>query len=583
MSLVYPVKIVSLRETGKYGKLILFWLTSHHNALSLHLDFMASTHFSLTANILDPVNRKKGYGRIDVSEGRISAIELSGPEVEGQPYLMPGFIDAHIHIESSMLTPPAFAEIAVRHGTVATISDPHEIANVCGIEGVRYMVDLGNKSGFKFYFGAPSCVPATPFETAGASLPLSDISELFHNKEVYYLAEMMNYPAVLANDPLVMDKIALAKEHNLRIDGHAPGLKGKDAFKYASAGITTDHECTVLEEALDKLKAGMKIIIREGSAAKNYNALHSLIGSHAKNIMFCSDDKHPDDLLRGHINQLVIRSLGHGYDLFDILRIACINPVLHYQLDIGLLQVRDVADMILVKDLTSFELLSTWISGHQVFNGTDVHLPKVNIPVINSFGITHIDQSSLSLKLNSGNANIIIAIDGAIVTGHVKEDMNEGVFEGDVNRDILKIVVVNRYSQAEPAIAMIKGFGLKKGAIASSVAHDSHNIVAVGTNDADLAACINEIIHHRGGVAATEGKEHLILPLPIGGLMSAQNAEDVGKSYEQIDQFTKDHLGSTLSAPFMTLSFMALLVIPSLKISDLGLFDGTKFQFTELQ
>jgi adenine deaminase len=544
---------------------------------------MASTHFSLKANILDPLNLKRGYGKIDVADGKISRIEFSGPEVEGEPYVMPGFIDAHIHIESSMLTPPAFAGVAVRHGTVATISDPHEIANVCGIEGVRYMVDLGKKSGFKFYFGAPSCVPATPFETAGAALPLSDISELFHNKEVYYLAEMMNYPAVLADDPLVMDKIALAKEHNLRIDGHAPGLKGKDAFKYASAGITTDHECTALEEALDKLKAGMNIIIREGSAAKNYNALHTLIGSHPAHVMFCSDDKHPDDLLRGHINQIVTRSLDLGYDLFDILRVSCVNPVEHYQLDIGLLQEGDAADMILVKDLASFEILSTWIAGYHVFDGTVVHLPSVNIPVINSFGITHIDQSSLTLNLSSGNANMIVAIDGAIVTGHEKENMNEGLFESDITRDILKIVVINRYSQASPAIALIKGFGLKEGAIASSVAHDSHNIVGVGTNDADLAACINEIIHHKGGVAATAGKEHYILPLPIGGLMSSENGESVGKLYEEVDQFTKVHLGSTLSAPFMTLSFMALLVIPSLKISDLGLFDGTKFQFTQLQ
>lgn len=544
---------------------------------------MASTHFSLNVNILDPLNRRKGYGRIDVADGKISRIEFSGPERDGEPYLLPGFIDAHIHIESSMLTPPAFAAMAVRHGTVATISDPHEIANVCGIEGVRYMVDLGKRSGFKFYFGAPSCVPATMFETAGATLHLSDISELFHNKEVQYLAEMMNYPAVLANDPLVMDKIALAKEHNFRIDGHAPGLKGKDAVKYASAGITTDHECTTLEEALDKLNAGMKIIIREGSAAKNYNALHTLIGSNPEHVMFCSDDKHPDDLLRSHINELITRSLGHGYDLFDILKIACVNPVLHYQLDTGLLQTGDAADMILVKDLSSFEILSTWISGNQVFDGVNVHLPSIKIPVINSFGITHIDQSSLELNLTAGDANLIVAIDGAIVTDHEKESMDDGTFESDINRDILKIAVINRYSQAPPAIALIKGFGLKKGAIASSVAHDSHNIVGVGTNDADLAACINEIIHHKGGVAATEGKEHYILPLPIGGLMSSENAETVGELYEQIDQFTKARLGSTLSSPFMTLSFMALLVIPSLKISDLGLFDGTKFQFTGLQ
>ena len=544
---------------------------------------MPSLHFSLESNIVDPVNHRIGYGKVTVTNGKISAVEISELPKAGVPYLLPGFIDAHIHIESSMLIPPAFAAMAVRHGTVATVSDPHEIANVCGIDGVRYMVDLGKKSGFKFHFGAPSCVPATPFETAGSSLPLSDISELFHNKEVHYLAEMMNYPAVLSDDPLVMDKIALAKEHNLPIDGHAPGLKGKDALKYASAGITTDHECTTLDEALDKIKADMNIIIREGSAAKNYNALHTLISSDPGKVMFCSDDKHPDDLLRGHINELVVRSLDLGYDLFDVINIACVHPVRHYQLNVGLLQPGDDADMIMVEDLVSFRVMSTWISGAQVFDGTNVHLPKINAQIINSFGISDIQQSSLSLFLKAGKANIIVAINGAIVTGHELALMPEGFFESDIERDILKIVVINRYTTAAPAIALIKGFGLKRGAIASSVAHDSHNIVAVGTNDADLAACINEVIYNKGGVAATAGKDHHILALPVGGLMSTEDAQPVGEKYEQVDRFVKNELGSTLSAPFMTLSFMALLVIPSYKLSDLGLFDGNKFQFAELQ
>ncbi|HUR29773.1 MAG TPA: adenine deaminase, partial [Saprospiraceae bacterium] len=464
---------------------------------------MSSLQFSLESNIVDPVNQRIGYGKIEVVDGRISNVEILELPRTGVPYVMPGFIDAHIHIESSMLTPPAFAAMAVKHGTVGTVSDPHEIANVCGIEGVRYMVDLGKKSGFKFHFGAPSCVPATPFETAGSTLPLSDISELFHNKEVHYLAEMMNYPAVLADDPLVMDKIALAKEHNLPIDGHAPGLRGKDAIKYASAGITTDHECTTLAEALDKVKTDMHIIIREGSAAKNYDALHSLIGTVSGKVMFCSDDKHPDDLLKGHINQIVVRSLDLGYDLFDVLNIACVHPVRHYQLNVGLLQRGDDADMIMVENLTSFKILSTWISGHQVFDGDTVLLPDIDSPVINSFGISEIQQSILELPLKSAKANIIVAINGSIVTDHEMQMMKEGLFESDIERDILKIVVINRYSPSPPAIALIRGFGLKKGAIASSVAHDSHNIVAVGTNDTDLAACINEVIYYRGGVAAT--------------------------------------------------------------------------------
>ncbi len=544
---------------------------------------MLSNSFSIEANIVDIHNRKIGFGEITVTNGKITGTSISDEIRDGSPFLLPGFIDAHIHIESSMLTPPAFARRAVMYGTVSTISDPHEIANVCGIEGVKYMVDLGRKSGFKFYFGAPSCVPATPFETAGATLSVDDIRKLFEDGDVSYLAEMMNYPAVLSRDPLVMDKIQLAHDFGMPVDGHAPGLKGKDAENYASAGITTDHECTTLEEALDKIAAGMKIIIREGSAAKNYNALHTLIDSHPDDVMFCSDDKHPDDLLHGHINQIVTRSLSLGYDLFNILKIACINPIEHYNLQTGQLRINDNADFILVKDLSAFEVLSTWIDGVLVYNGHEVILPKVEIPVINNFGITHFNKDHLRLKLIFGNANVIVAINGSLVTSHESVMMNEGIFESDIQRDVLKIVVVNRYSNAPAATALIKGFGLKKGAIASSVAHDSHNIVAVGTNDDDLATCINEIIKHKGGVTAASGEEKYILPLPIGGLMSADTAETVGSTYETIDHFVKSTLGSTLTSPFMTLSFMALLVIPSLKLSDKGLFDGNKFQFLPLQ
>ena len=542
-----------------------------------------SKNFILEANIVDPVNLRSGFGLVHVEDGHIKELQINGPEKPGHPFILPGFVDAHIHIESSMLTPPAFARMAVRHGTVATVSDPHEIANVCGIEGVRYMVDLGRKSGFKFFFGAPSCVPATSFETAGATLSVEEITQLFEEGSCSYLSEMMNYPAVLAREPLVMDKIAAAKKFGLPVDGHAPGLKGNDAHQYASAGITTDHECTTLEEAIDKIASGMHIIIREGSAAKNYNALQSLISSHPTKVMLCSDDKHPDDLLHGHINQLVARSLTLGHDLMDVLNIACINPVRHYKLHVGLLQPGDPADMIMVEDVQQFKVISTWIDGQQVFDSKDVNLPKVEIPVINSFTIPAIGASDLKLGIKHGEARIIVAIDGAIVTEKTKAYLNLGFFESDTKRDLLKIVVINRYAQSPPAIAIIKGFGLKSGAMASSVAHDSHNIVAVGTNDIDLAACINNVIEHKGGIAASSGSTHYILPLPIGGLMSTQDGDTVGKAYESISHFVKDQLGSTLGAPFMTLSFMALLVIPSLKLSDLGLFDGNTFRFVPIQ
>ncbi len=539
--------------------------------------------FSVEANIVDVISGTIGFGVVTIKDGFVEKVTIYGPEKTGTPFLMPGFIDAHIHIESSMLTPPAFAKIAVRHGAVATVSDPHEIANVCGIEGVRYMVNLGRKSGFKFFFGAPSCVPATSFETAGATLTVEDITQLFEEKSTCYLSEMMNYPAVLARDPLVMDKMAAAQKYGLPVDGHAPGLRGEDTKAYAAAGITTDHECTTLAEATDKINADMHIIIREGSAAKNYNALHALIGTNPDRVMFCSDDKHPDDLLRGHINQLVTRSLSHGYPLMDILRIACLHPIVHYKLDCGLLQEGDPADMIMVKDLESFKVLSTWIDGTHVYDGGKVDLPEVAIPIINSFSIEAIHPDDVKLELKEGDTKIIKAIDGEIVTGSFSASLKEGNFESDIENDILKIAVVNRYSKAPPAIALINGFGMKHGAIASSVAHDSHNIVAVGTNDPDLATCINLVIAHKGGVATTRGDESQILPLPIGGLMSPDDGETVGYAYEKVDQFVKQQLESTLSAPFMTLSFMALLVIPTLKLSDKGLFDGDSFSFAKLQ
>lgn len=539
--------------------------------------------FTLSGNIIDIRNRRIRHGQITIQEGKIHDVAADGPEQEGEHYILPGFIDAHIHIESSMLTPPAFAQMAVRHGTIATISDPHEIANVCGMEGVRYMVALGRKSGFSFFFGAPSCVPATSFETAGATLSVDEIKSLFDDNTCHYLSEMMNYPAVLARDPLVMDKIKAAQHLGLPVDGHAPGLRGSDATQYASAGISTDHECTTLDEALDKIASGMKIIIREGSAAKNYNALHTLLQSHPDKVMFCSDDKHPDDLMRGHINQLVTRSLQLGYNVFDVLQAACINPVDHYQLPVGNLAIGDDGDLIMVKDLDTFDVQATWIKGRQVFDGREVDLPEVNVPVINQFSIFPVQQSDLALSLQQGSANIIVAIDGALITEAATAEVKAGNFESDLGSDLLKMVVVNRYRSAPMAKAIIKGFGMKRGAIASSVAHDSHNIVAVGTNDADLATCINAVIKSKGGVAAVDGISHHLLPLPVAGLMSDQDGETVGLAYEKIDHFAKTQLGSTLTAPFMTLSFMALLVIPSLKLSDLGLFDGTSFSFKPLQ
>lgn len=537
----------------------------------------------MEGNILDLAHRKQGFGQITILDGKIQSLRFYGPVQKDSPYYLPGFIDAHIHIESSMVTPPAFAATAVRHGTVATVSDPHEIANVCGIEGVKYMADAGKRSGFNFFFGAPSCVPATSFETAGAELSVFGIRELFAAGDVTYLSEMMNYPAVLRRDPLVMDKIMLAQEYGFPVDGHAPGLRGDDALQYAKAGISTDHECTTLEEALDKITAGMKIIIREGSAAKNFDALHPLIASHPDSIMFCSDDKHPDDLVKGHIRDLVLRSLHLGYDIMDVLSIACIHPVMHYRLASGTLREGDQADLIMVKDLDSFHVLGTWIQGKQVFDGQNVFLPQIPLKAINAFNAKPVSPDSLSLITTNNHAKIIKVIDGSIVTESMTAALPGGNMESDVDHDILKIVVVNRYAESKPAIALIHGFSLIKGALASSVAHDSHNIVAVGTNDMDLANCINLVIQHHGGIAAVCSDEQHCIPLPVAGLMSLLSAEEIAVQYETIDHFVKKELGSTLSAPFMTLSFMALLVIPSLKLSDKGLFDANIFELIPLQ
>jgi len=518
---------------------------------------------------------------------RIMKVEKnSDKEDPSLPYLMPGFIDAHVHIESSMLIPSEFARIAVTHGTVATISDPHEIANVCGVEGVYYMIENGKKVPFKFNFGAPSCVPATTFETAGATIDSHAIKELLMTDDIKYLAEMMNFPGVLQDDPEVMRKIRHAKTMQKPVDGHAPGLKGEEAVRYIRAGISTDHECYTREEALDKLKGGMKILIREGSAAKNFEALIDLLNDHEDEIMFCSDDKHPDSLVEGHINLLSKRAAAKGIDIFKIIKAACINPVFHYKLNVGLLRVNEPADFILVEDLVHFKVLKTFIDGNLVAENGQSKIAPVSEKVLNNFSAKEIKLKDLRLEkephlLNDkGELPVIEAYDGQLITGRFdwapKE--KEDAWVADPEADILKIVVVNRYQDAKPAIGFIRGFGFKAGAIASTVAHDSHNIVAVGVSDLDLLGAINQLIREKGGISLMNAEASAILPLPVAGLMSNKDGYEVAKNYAAMDNMAKK-LQSSLSAPYMTLSFMALLVIPALKLSDKGLFDGEQFKF----
>lgn len=532
--------------------------------------------FTKSGNIIDIINRKIFPGTITIQNDKILSIKEE-PSKKYDTFIMPGFIDSHVHIESSMLTPVEFARLASPHGTVATVSDPHEIGNVLGLEGVRYMIKNSKKTPFHFFFGAPSCVPATSFETSGATIDSEDIYTLFKEDGLKYLSEMMNYPGVLNQDAEVMKKIAVAKSLNLPVDGHAPGLKGEKAKQYIMAGISTDHECFSLEEALDKVKHGMKILIREGSAAKNYEALHPIIKSHPELVMFCSDDKHPDELVKGHINKLVKRSiLDHGYDLFDVLRCASLNPIMHYKLNVGLLRTNDSADFIVVDNLKDFNVLETYIKGQLVARDGKSLLPHMQSEIINHFN-TPLKEVADFKSTNSEKTYVIQALDGELITKQFEAvlDKDNGV---DISKDILKIVVVCRYENRKPAIAFINGFGLKKGAIASSVAHDSHNIIAVGTNDYDICQAVNTIIKNQGGIAVSLDGKTTCLPLPIAGLISPDDGYLVASRYTEIDKLAKE-LGSSLKAPFMTLSFMALLVIPSLKISDKGLFDGTAFKF----
>ena len=538
----------------------------------------------LSGNIVDVLNRRIYPGTITIENGYIARIaEGGGPY---QNYIMPGFIDSHVHVESSMLIPSEFARLSVLHGTVATVSDPHEIGNVLGLAGVRYMIENGKKVPFKFYFGAPSCVPATSFETAGAEITADDIRELFEKDGLKYLSEMMNYPGVLHRDALVMDKINIAHELGRPVDGHAPGLKGDDAKKYIEAGISTDHECFTLDEALGKIQNGMKILIREGSAAKNYEALHPLLKSHPNMVMFCSDDKHPNDLVVSQIDDHVRRSIAYGYDLFDVLTAACVNPVMHYKLEVGLLQQGNAADMIVVNNLTEFKVQQTYIDGRLVADSGKSLIERVPAEVVNNFNTSRKQEKDFQVEVHVDGApvvRVIKALEGQLITEELHEPgkLFDARLVSNTANDVLKITVVERYGNSKPAVGFIRSFGLKKGAIASCVAHDSHNIICVGVSDEDITNAVNGIIDYKGGIAVAFDGNVEVLPLPVAGIMTNEDGYTIAEKYTRLDAMAKE-LGTTLHAPFMTLSFMALLVIPQLKLSDKGLFDGRKFEFVDL-
>jgi adenine deaminase len=508
--------------------------------------------------------------------GKITGIEkiVSAPG----NFILPGLIDSHIHIESSMITPGAFAMAAVRHGTCGVVSDPHEIANVLGVSGVNFMIDDAKKAPLHFYFGAPSCVPATSFESNGASLDHNEVRNLLERKDVKYLSEMMNFPGVIYRDEEVMSKIGCAIELQKPIDGHAPGLSGENLKKYIGAGISTDHECSTINEATEKIALGMKILIREGSAAKNLNSLKELFKSYPEMLMLCSDDLHPEMLQKRHINKLVAGLISEGYDIYDVIRSCTINPTQHYNLEPALLRVGDAADFIIVDDLNRMNVLQTWINGEKVYDDGKVLFSYEAGPGVNNFRSNEINEESIRIKNKGKNIRVIVAEEGELLTGEVlfSSGTNEFV-TSNIDSDILKIVVKDRYKDLPPAVGFIKGFGLKSGAFASSIAHDSHNIIAVGTNDNDLVKAINEIVRMQGGLAVCSGSRIDSLQLNIGGIMTTRSCDSIASEYEKLNKLAES-MGCVMKAPFMTLSFMALLVIPDLKIGDRGLFDVRKFQ-----
>ena len=549
----------------------------------------------MIANLINLHERRIYPAEIGIEGGKIKSIR----EIENAPpdagFVLPGFVDAHVHIESSMLPPAEFARLAVVHGTVATVSDPHEIANVLGAEGVEFMLREAERVPFRLCFGAPSCVPATAFETAGAVLDAVQVEKLLQNPAIGYLSEMMNFPGVLHGDAEVMAKIAAARRLGKPVDGHAPGLRGEDARRYFAAGIETDHECFTYDEGLEKARLGVKILIREGSAARNFEALWPLLTLYPEQIMFCSDDKHPDDLVRGHINELAARAHRSGCELFDVLRAACLHPVEHYRLPVGLLREGDPADFIRISDLASFRVLETWIGGEKVAENGKSLLPHVEAPAPNHFTAQPKTPADFRLRQNARTSDpemparirVIEALDGQIVTGALEESISAdgGLLLTDPARDVLKICVVNRYRpDAPPAVGFVRGFGLREGALASTVAHDSHNIVAVGADDEALCAAVNAVIDARGGIAAADGTgETRVLALPIAGLMSPADGYALAQDYAKLDAWAKTALGCALRAPFMVLSFLALPVIPKLKMTDLGLFDVEQFGFVPVE
>lgn len=549
---------------------------------------------SVKGHIVDVLRREIYDGELVIEDERIIDIkrcELSAND-KSWPYIMPGFIDSHVHIEISMMAPHKFAHIAVSHGTTGVIADPHEIGNVLGIEGVEYMIRSGRKTRFNFCFGAPSCVPAVggDVETCGKVIDVNDIEALMAREDIGFLAEMMNFPGVLAGNKEVMAKIKAAQRHGKPVDGHAPRLMGQERYKYAATGITTDHECSTLEEGRSCIHAGMKVIIRESSAATDFQLLSPLIAESPNMVMFCTDDCHPDDLVRGHINLMVKRALADGYELWDVLQAACVNAQKHYNQNWGLLQVGDPATFITVDNITPhFRVESTIIRGEEVYNYNSVlhsshsvinddHMVDDHFP--NNFVALPITKDDIAMDIKSGDTvHVIHASDGSLLTAHeVVKVTGNPLFDSQYPwNEVQKIVVYNRYvAGAKPVVGLVRGFNIKKGAIASSVAHDCHNIVAIGSNDEYLVRAVNRIVEMQGGQVVVTPEEIMDIPLPIAGLMSPMDGHEIAFRTLCIQEKVNE-IGCQMKSPFITMTFMCLPVIPDIKITDRHLMDTKSF------
>lgn len=587
----------------------------------IHLRIQLITMKKYQGIIVDTFARRQFKGEIAVDNGKIISIkekednnDKNNEQHNHEQYILPGLVDAHVHIESSMTVPSVFARMAVAKGTVAVVSDPHEIANVMGEEGIDYMIEDSKKVPLKFFFGVPSCVPATPFESSGAVLDAEAVDRLLARKDLFYLSEMMNFPGVILGFPDVIAKLDSAKKYGKVIDGHAPGLRGADLQKYIEAGISTDHESFTYEEAVEKIKLGMKILIREGSSARNFETLYPLIDKYPDSVMLCTDDSHPDTLIHeGHIDKLIRRGQEKGLDIYNLIRAAVINPVEHYGLNVGLLREGDPADFIIVDNLRAFNVLSTIINGTCVYENGKVLFPTEKSSAKNVFNRSKILIDDVKLpvppaketrkQIKAGKQNkenfkeninedinkeitkirVIVVQDGELVTGQelLFPKIENGNLISDPSHDILKIVVLSRYADDPVQIGFIKNIGLKKGAIASSIAHDSHNIIAVGATDKDIVEAVNRLVENKGGIVVGTEENLFDLPLEVAGLMSTLDGKEVASRYHLLNTEAKK-LGTSLESPFMTLAFMSLLVIPELKLGDKGLFDVTKFEFVEL-